>query len=220
MELILHTVSTLNSFDRIAPVYDRLAGIVFGTAIQDAQRVHLGALGDAHEVLILGGGTGWLLKDLLRLHPVMRVMYVEASPRMIELAAKNVSDADRHRVAFIHGTERTLPEERRFDAVIVNFFVDMFPASELIEVLGKLNVVLRSGGRLLCTDFVNDTKWHNALLWMMYAFFRVTANLRNQHLAPWRKLIPERGFVQLRSTSFWKGFICSELYQKDSGSTL
>jgi ubiquinone/menaquinone biosynthesis C-methylase UbiE len=81
-------VSALNSFDRIAPVYDRLADIVFGTAILDAQRTHLHALNDAREILILGGGTGRLLRDLLGQNAKSRVTYVEASQRMIELALK------------------------------------------------------------------------------------------------------------------------------------
>jgi len=208
-------VSTLNSFDRIAPVYDRLAGMVFGTAIQDAQRAHLDALSTAREILILGGGTGWLLKDLLQRNLSARITYLEASQRMIDQARKSLMDADRLRVAFVHGTEEWLLEENRFDAVIINFFADMFTAPELVKILQRLDLVLRPGGQLLCTDFVDDVRWQRALLSAMYTFFKVTAGLRNHQLAPWRKLIPDEGFERLRSKTFWKGFICSEVYRKD-----
>ena len=208
-------MSTLNSFDRIAPVYDRLAGLVFGTAIQEAQRIHLGELSVAHEILILGGGTGRLLRDLLGQNSTSRVTYLEASQRMIELAAKNVSEADRHRVAFIHGTQEILSDEPRFDAIIINFFVDIFPSIELVGILRRLRAVLQPGGQLLCTDFVDDTRWQKTFLLVMYAFFRMTASLHNQHLAPWRKLILDVGFKKQCSSVFWKGFICSELYRKD-----
>jgi tRNA (cmo5U34)-methyltransferase len=204
----------LNSFDRIAPVYDRLASIVFGSALLEAQHAHLGSLIDARDVLILGGGTGGLLKNFLQLNSTARVMYLEASQRMIALSLKNVSGADRHRVTFVHGTDEILPPESQFDSVVINFFVDMFSASELTTLLRKLRLILRPGGQLLCTDFVDDAAWKKSLLSVMYAFFRFTAGLQNQQLAPWRKLIVEEGFDRQRSTVFWKGFICSELYRK------
>jgi tRNA (cmo5U34)-methyltransferase len=211
-------VGALNSFDRIAPVYDRLADIVFGTAILDAQRTHLHALNDAREILILGGGTGGLLRDLLGQNATSRVTYVEASQRMIERARKNVPDADRRRVVFVHGTQDILTEEPSFDAVIVNFFVDIFPSAELVGILRRLRAVLLPGGQLLCTDFVDDTRWQKTLLPIMYAFFRITADLQNQRLAPWRKLILDVGFEKQCSAAFWNGFICSELYRKNATS--
>jgi ubiquinone/menaquinone biosynthesis C-methylase UbiE len=211
-------VRTLNSFDRIAPFYDRLASMVFGSALREAQRAHLGSLIQSREVLILGGGTGGLLKDFLVLNSTARVIYLEASQRMIELTLKNLSDADRHRVVFVHGTDQTLPPESQFDAIVINFFVDMFSSAELTTVLRKLRLVLRPGGQLLCTDFVDDARWKRSMLSAMYTFFRVTAGLQNQQLAPWQNLIIEEGFERRCSTAFWKGFICSELFVKTSGN--
>jgi ubiquinone/menaquinone biosynthesis C-methylase UbiE len=206
----------LNSYDRIAAVYDRLAGIVFGSAIRDAQRLHLGALKNAHEVLIVGGGTGWLLADVLSLHPQVRVTYVEASERMIGLARKQISDADRPRVDFIHSTHEMLSQPAAFDAVIINFFVDMFTTDALAEIIARLNVVLRREGQLLCTDFVDDRGWQRMFLKVMYGFFRLATGLRNQRLAPWRKIIADSGFELVESSLFWSGFICSQRFRKIS----
>src|SRR6187402_1340927 len=75
----------MNGFDRLAPVYDKLAGLVFGKAIVDAQLVFLDRVRAGDRILILGGGTGWLLEKLLRKQPVCEVWYVESSSRMIEL---------------------------------------------------------------------------------------------------------------------------------------
>jgi tRNA (cmo5U34)-methyltransferase len=204
----------LNSYDRIAPVYDRLAGVVFGSAIRDAQRVHLGALQNAHEILIVGGGTGWLLVDVLSIHPQVRVTYVEASERMIELARKQISDSDSLRVEFIHGTHEMLSQPEAFDAVIINFFVDMFTTAALAEIVARLNIALQPAGQLFCTDFVDDKGWQKMFLKLMYAFFRLATGLRNQRLAPWRKIIADNGFELAQSSLFWSGFICSQRFRK------
>lgn len=209
-------MSALNSFDRIAPVYDRLAHIVFGSAIDNAQRAHLDQLLDAREILIVGGGTGWLLKELLGLNPSATVTYVEASREMIDLTEKRIPETDRHRVVLVHGTHDSLEKSAKFDAIVINFFVDMFSSTELIIIIKQLKTVLHADGLLLCTDFVNDTFWQRAMLRVMYSFFRLTAGLNNQHLADWRKIIRGEGFDPQRAQSYWKGFMWSELYRRIS----
>jgi tRNA (cmo5U34)-methyltransferase len=203
----------LNNFDYIAPVYDRLASLVYGKAIKDAQRVHLLALKSARNVLIIGGGTGWLLRDVLALDPVVKVVYVEASAKMLELSRRSIQDADLNRVEFLHGTELRLSDEQQFDAIIANFYLDIFPPSELDGVVIRLKRTLLADGKLLCTDFVNHTWWQGILLTVMYGFFSLTTGLHNRQLAPWRDTIESQGFQRVQSRAFWNGFIFSELYR-------
>src|SRR5690348_16816239 len=100
--------NTLNSFDRIAGFYDALARIVFGKHIMNSQCYFLDALNDGSKVLILGGGTGWLLAELLSRKPHCEVWYVEASQRMITLSEVKTG-AVKKNVHFIHGTEQSIP---------------------------------------------------------------------------------------------------------------
>ncbi|MEZ4686196.1 MAG: hypothetical protein R3B47_09055 [Bacteroidia bacterium] len=52
------------SFNRLAPVYDFLASLVFGNRIRQAQRWLLDFIPEGSSILILGGGTGWILEEL------------------------------------------------------------------------------------------------------------------------------------------------------------
>ena len=194
-------------------MYDRLAGLVYGKAIRNAQHVHLPALKSARKILIIGGGTGWILRDVLSLDPASTIVYVEASSKMLELSRSNVPKGDLHRVVFVEGTEQSLPDQPQFDAVMANFFLDLFSETELNAVVVKLKHTLMPDGKLLCTDFVDDHAWQRVLLFVMYGFFRLTAGLRNRKLPPWREVIGAHGFQRIQSRSFWNGFICSELYR-------
>jgi ubiquinone/menaquinone biosynthesis C-methylase UbiE len=207
-------VSTLNSFDFVAPYYDRLAGLVFGSSIKDAQRAHLPEIKQGATILILGGGTGWILSDLLKINDSANIIYVEASARMILLARENVSSGDSHRVTFIHGTETTLDSAEQFDAVIINFFADMFTPGDLTRIVQRLETLLKADGVLICTDFVNDARWHRVMLKVMYTFFRVATRLQTRDLPHWRDIITTQYFRRVRSAAFRSRFILSELYQK------
>ncbi|MFH1109958.1 MAG: hypothetical protein V1790_12315 [Planctomycetota bacterium] len=75
-------------------------------------------------VLVLGGGAEGLLGEILR-HPVQRVDYVEADPRLIEFIAPFLSDEDRQalqdpRVTVHHEDARHFikTQSRHFDLVI------------------------------------------------------------------------------------------------------
>ncbi|WP_141765680.1 class I SAM-dependent methyltransferase, partial [Hymenobacter coccineus] len=75
------------NFDRIAWCYDALAGLVFGGSLRAAQRAALDGLpAGAPRVLILGGGTGWVLGEVLRRRPGATVLYLEASGPMLARA--------------------------------------------------------------------------------------------------------------------------------------
>lgn len=207
----------MSNFDRIAPVYDRLAGFVFGRAIRDAQRAHLTALSEAQNILFIGGGTGGSLKDLLQVHPTAKVFYIEASQRMLRLAANRLSDDERLRVTFLHGTEHDLPRHIRTDAVVVQFLVDMYSEKELMPLLQRLYDVLPRHGLVFCADFVDDAWWQRAMLTVMYFFFRITTGLTNRTLSPWRKMFVQAGFQCEETNAFWHEFIFSALYRKNEG---
>lgn len=206
-------MTPLNTFDRIAPFYDRIARLVFGSSISEVQRVHLHELSNASDILILGGGTGWLLKDVLAVNAVAQVVYLEASSRMIDLSRQRLNDADRRRVTFLHGTIDDLHGDNAFDAIIGHFYLDLFPTEELLRVARRIRRTLRPNGKFLCADFVDDTRWQQLMLKVMYAFFRITADIDSRQLAPWRELIPQAGFVPLREKRYWKGFMSSVVYE-------
>jgi spermidine synthase len=123
--------------------------------------VHPALAGDRANVLILGGGDGLALREVLRYPDVRGVTLVELDPEMIrlarsrqELAELNGHAFDDPRVRVINADAfnrlREMPE--RFDAVIVDMpDPDDVPTAKLysVEFYGLARRVLAPGGRLV-----------------------------------------------------------------------
>jgi ubiquinone/menaquinone biosynthesis C-methylase UbiE len=56
----------LNNYDRIARIYDKLSRMVFGKSIVRAQQSILPFITTPARMLIVGGGTGWILEEIAR----------------------------------------------------------------------------------------------------------------------------------------------------------
>lgn len=208
-------MSAINGFNRVAPVYDALQRMVFGNALIGSQRAFLDAIPDNSNVLILGGGSGETMKDLLNLRGGCHIWYVEASDVMISLAREQVQTHE-GLVHFIHGTEASIPRDVVFDAAITGFFLDIFPDERVVTIGRAMSRHLRREGIWLITDFVDTGKWwHRILLWTMYRFFRMTSGIESRSLPHWQTQVAATGFRQNRSRCFSGGFINSSVWTND-----
>ena len=205
----------MNNFDRIAPIYDKLVNMVFGKAMRRAQTKFLKEIRDHSRVLILGGGTGWLLEELLSVRPECQVTYIDASKKMTDMARKRIDN--RHNVAFIHGTEKEIPTTSLFEVVITHFYLDLFSERSCHETCDIIRNHCRAGSLWIACDFVDRAWWHSAMLKIMYAFFKVTAKLHTKSLPDWRTCIQESGFKEIGVSYYSGDFICSALYRLETG---
>ncbi|MEZ4947108.1 MAG: methyltransferase domain-containing protein [Cyclobacteriaceae bacterium] len=201
----------LNRFDKIAPFYDKLAGFAFGNSLMSAQEYNLDTIAEGADVLVIGGGTGKFLTQLLVKNKSCRIWFVEASEKMIELAKKNLNFTNR--VIYMHGTHENGPD-RNFDIVITHFFVDMFTDLELHNVMQIIHGHLKSQGRWLVADFVNHKYWHRIFLKVMYIFFNCLGALDIRSLSNWDRIIQSGYFKKIDASSFYGGFINSVSYKK------
>lgn len=202
----------MSNFDSIAPIYDRLSHFVFGRRMQQAQTLYLTEIAPGARVLILGGGTGWLLAELLAKNPTCHVWYIEASAKMIELSKGKVKLAD-HAVNFIHGTENSIPRDVTFDAVITHFYLDLFTPYTCRDVIHKIRSSIHSKGLWLASDFIHATWWQGVMLNIMYYFFKLVCGVEVKKLTEWRKLIADSGFIEVKSQSFFQKFIVSSQFR-------
>jgi ubiquinone/menaquinone biosynthesis C-methylase UbiE len=205
--------SSLNQFNRIARLYDLLSSLVFGRSLHKAQLIYLDQIPLQANVLILGGGTGKILNDLFRLNPAARIYYVEASASMIELAKKNSEPFKKH-IHFIHGTQNSIPDEVQFDVVITSFFLDMFSAPGIENLIRQVIKSLKSGGRWIVTDFIYPKRvLHHLLLRIMYLFFRIFCGIEAKRLPEWEGQLKKAGLQEAKSELSYNGFIKSALYR-------
>lgn len=207
-------------FDWIAPFYDSIARLVFGESIRRCQLEYLDKIPPAANVLILGGGTGWIVEELFKLNPTCRVWYVEASIRMLEKARKTNEAKSPYQLVFLHGTERNLREiaEVPFDAVITNFYFDLFTTTSLSSVLESITCSINPGSKLLVSEFVEEVWWQRMLLFVMYRFFRWSASIEAARLPQWETELKRHGFAEGAAKTFYGGFIKSALYAFEPGS--
>lgn len=194
--MISQTKGAGANFNWIAPVYDGLASVVFGRSLERAQVVFLDRVPPGASVLIVGGGTGWLLEPLLTNNPVARIVYLETSAQMLARASRRVLNRQLlGTIEFRLGDETALQSGEQFDVVITPFVLDVFTTQTLrTRLIPRLRNALKPGGQWLITDFVRTGVWRQrALLWTMIRFFRLTANIEARQLADWQQLMLETG---------------------------
>lgn len=206
----------VNSFDFISRVYDTLARVVFGDAIRRSQLTYLHELADSKRILILGGGTGWLLLEVLKANPAGHITYIEASEKMLSRSKTCCREYDRGRVEYIHGTEELLTGYGLFDAVIANFYFDLFTDASLQRVAKKIALASVDGAVLLATDFRKPrSAAQRILLRTMYFFFKVVANIEASALPDWSRDICNYGFTEIKASWFYNDFISSVVFRKN-----
>ena len=84
-----------NNYDNIASSYDLLSRLVFFRSQVKAQIEQLKYIPEGSNVLIAGGGTGWILEEIAKIHPSgLSITYVEISAKMLEISQKRNTKAN------------------------------------------------------------------------------------------------------------------------------
>jgi tRNA (cmo5U34)-methyltransferase len=196
-------------FNRLAPFYALLTRIVFGKTLRHAQEHFLVSIHPGDHVLILGGGSGELLKSLLKQRPKVAIDYIDISEKMIQLAREKTQSPSN--VNFIIGTEQNIPN-REYTVVITNFYLDVFSDATMKTVIEKIKSELQPDAHWLVTDFVNEKWWHQMMLGVMYLFFRITTHIEATRLPHWTQHLMSHGATEINSKRFYGGFIESKVY--------
>ena len=194
-------MKTSSGFDLLAPIYDMLAKVVFGKSIFQAQIYFLNEISKSSSILILGGGTGWLLEKIADKNPSSKIWYVEISEGMLKKAEQRKF---RNEIHFISGTENDIPDGLKFDAVITNFYLDLFPEEKLKSVIQHVSSFTHPASKWFVSDFVNQKLWHEWMLKMMYMFFRAVCRIDAKELPRWEFVLQQHEWVEVKH-QFWYG---------------
>ncbi|MEO1255896.1 MAG: hypothetical protein AAFY41_13590, partial [Bacteroidota bacterium] len=79
----------VNNFNSVAPFYDFLSKLVFDSSLLRAQKIYLDRIRSTDKVLILGGGTGEILKFVPKCESLY---FLDKSSKMIEIAERKMLD--------------------------------------------------------------------------------------------------------------------------------
>ncbi|MCK8494304.1 class I SAM-dependent methyltransferase [Spirosoma sp. RP8] len=203
-------------FDWVAPIYDQLASAVFGKKLQKAQLTFLTDIPEAASILLVGGGTGWLLEQILVQCKPRRVLYLEASAKMVALASRRMAQKPLPgTVEFRVDDQLSLHPNEQFDVVITPFLLDLFTEKTVQSwLIPRLRHALRPNGRWLITDFVQTRVWWQiVLLWTMIHFFRLAANIQTKQLVDWPRLLAESGLALEKRQTHVAGMVVADVWR-------
>ncbi|WP_255594498.1 class I SAM-dependent methyltransferase [Pontibacter sp. HSC-14F20] len=209
------------NFDRIAPVYDGLSRLVFGNALRKAQTEHLSLIPQHAKVLLIGGGSGWLLEQLLKQRPFVEVTYLEVSATMLQLARQRICQQPalaHSSVDFRLGDESSLQPDETFDVMLTPFLLDLFPDERLLYLIDRLCAALRPEGRWLFSDFwptqTPIPAWQRLLLKSMYTFFGLVSDVKASGLPDFGEHFARKPLSLETSAAFYGGLVQARSYRK------
>lgn len=210
------------SFDTLAPHYRAMELLLAGNLLQRCRTAFLPETLGCRRALLLGEGPGRFLAELLRLNPRVEVTCVERSPKMVAAAqlALRRAGMDAAQVHFL--PEDALawdPPWAAFDLVATHFFLDCFPPEDLARLIPKIAQAATPDALWLLSDFHQPErgwqKWRaQAILALMYAFFRRAAGLSARRLASPDPLLKAEGFHPTRRIHLNFSLLHSTLWRR------
>ncbi len=209
------------SFDRLAPHYRRLEGLLAGSRLQRCRLTHLEHLAGCCSVLLAGEGHGRFLAAARLRWPTHHFVHLDASPAM-QQAARTALQADGltdRGIEFVTADLRTWTSPPRFDAVVTQFALDCFDGHELPGVIHTLAGALRPTACWLWADFqVPDRGWRRwrarLIVAAMYACYRPATGLSARRIEPVAAHLHAHGFARRhRAESEW-GLLAAEHWRR------
>ena len=206
-----------NDYNALAPFYDWLGHAVYFGAIGRSQKAYLSEIPKGLRILFIGGGTGFLLNDVLEASAPKELVYIEKSQVMIEKSKRACKHVLKERVRFVHGTQLDIQEGEEFDVVLSFFFFDQFRFQTLSKIFLKLDSHLKEGGLWLWSDFIPPEKWwQKFLMRTMLFFFELTTSLGTNRVYSVPEIMLKRNYRMEKESFFYRGFIRSVKLKKTS----
>ena len=202
------------NYNNAAWFYDSLSRVVYGKALVEAQVYLLQYVQPGSSILIIGGGTGWILEEIARIHPTgLQITYVEASAQMMAISRKR--NAGTNPVNYINDAIENVNGLPNFDAIITPFLFDNFTPKKLEAVFTHIHPLLKNNGLWLNADFQLTGKWwQNILLKSMLLFFKLLCGVESTKLPDFEKLFMQYGYQVVYSKTFFGEFVVSKAYRK------
>lgn len=208
-------------FNRLAPIYDSLARLVYGNSLRKAQTAFLEKLPKNAKILVLGGGSGWFLEQLILKAQPLEVSYLEISSKMIEQSKariqKNLKDVSISRIQFIEADFEQVTIEGEFDAICTHCFLDLFGPAKLGSIMQKLKTLMKSGGIWYFSDFqhagTQPMRWiSKQLISLMYFFFRLNCQIDAKQLPAFESEFAKLKLIKKEEAAFYGGMIVARIY--------
>ncbi|MGN7989254.1 class I SAM-dependent methyltransferase [Pedobacter sp. 22226] len=206
-----------NNYDKIANHYDTLSRLVFFKSQVNAQVSQLKYIPKNSSVLIVGGGTGWILEEIAKIYSGgLKIVYVEISAKMIALSQKR--NCKNNQVEFVNLGIESFETDIVFDVILTPFLFDNFAEQRAAKVFNQLNACLKKDGLWFLVDFslnqTNGSWWKWLLLKSMYSFFKLLGIVEATRLIDMNPYFLNADYQILELQSYYRSFIRAVIYKK------
>ncbi len=206
-----------NNYDSIANYYDRIHHLFYGQSEINAQVELLDYIRPGDRLLIVGGGTGWILEKIGSIFPSgLEITYIESSARMMELT--KTRKWGQNRIELVVSVVEDWKGEKEYDCILTGFFFDNFKEVHATRIVQQLTPYLKNGGYWLETDFYYPRRrgklWQAVLLNSMYLSARLICGVEAKRLPDMERIFSEEGYRVLYTSFHYQRFIRSVVYRK------
>ncbi len=204
------------SYNNSAWFYDSLSRLVYGRALINAQVYLLQFIPAGSNILLVGGGTGWILDELTKLHPSgLQITYVEVAADM--MARSRQRNVGQNAVTFINDAVENVDPAATFDVIITPFLFDNFTTETTDKVFRHLHRLLKFDGTWLNCDFQLTGKWwQTVLLKSMFLFFRLICRIEASKLPDVGTLFNAYNYQAISQNYFYGDFVIARAYRKNT----
>lgn len=206
-----------NNYDAAAWFYDGLAKFIFGKSLINAQCFLTQYIKAQSNILIVGGGTGWILEEITKVQASgLNITYIEISGRMTDRS--KARNCGQNEVSFVHAAIEDCEITQTYDVILTPFLFDNFSEKHIQNVFTQLHQSLKLGGLWMLTDFQiqnnNKSIWQKIILKTMYWFFGWLCNVETKILVKMDTYFDQKKYVLVEGNTFYKGFVVSQVYRK------
>ncbi|NQY68121.1 MAG: class I SAM-dependent methyltransferase [Flavobacteriales bacterium] len=215
--------SIARGFDYLAKNYNFFLKFTIGKAIHRSQTCFFKHIKNCQIILIVGGGTGKLLVEVLKNYPDVHVDYVDVSSRMIEQSRLRITKETPGRidkVNFINTDILNHNGPNSYDVILTPFILDCFNERDLALNIKHLWGSLKSNGIWLHSDFNPHPKniyskiFSRIMISSLYLFFNTLCKLDVSLLPDFKKIYLNLNFKIDEEQLFLGGLISSLLLHK------
>jgi ubiquinone/menaquinone biosynthesis C-methylase UbiE len=201
--------ATSNRFSFIAPVYDFLAMVYSFGMISASKGWQIQHIDKGERVLYAGAGGA---EDaVLAAKAGAKVTIVELSEGMIAQAQKRISEQESnfsYPITLIQGDITQHQPEAPYDAVVANYFLNVFEPKLMAKVFQSLDALLKDQGKFFIADFAPaKPSFVQAFFQKVYFYaavtvFRFVAGNGLHPLYDYREVLHKHGYQLLASEDF------------------
>ncbi|WP_029275301.1 class I SAM-dependent methyltransferase, partial [Pedobacter borealis] len=205
-----------NNYDKIAGHYDALSRLVFFKSQVNAQVNQLPYIQENSHILIVGGGTGWILEELSKIYIGLKIVYVEISAKMIALSQKR--NYKNNHVEFVNIGIEDFKTDVLFDVILTPFLFDNFAEQRAAKVFVQLNGYLKKDGLWFQVDFslnkTNGNWWKWLLIRSMYGFFKLLGIVEAHQLIDMNPYFFKANYLIVEERLYYGRFIKATIFRK------